>query len=118
MANPREDGSDAVVVLTTTPDASSAERLARSLVEARLAACVSRVSAVQSVYRWKGQVHDDAEVLLLIKTRRSLLSRIEAHFASGNHPYEVPELLALPVVAGGSAYLAWLIAETEDSPQP
>lgn len=98
------------VALSTAPDAETGARIARALVEERLAACVNLVPGVRSIYRWQGRVEDAGEVLLLIKTRAervdALASRLRAL-----HPYEVPELLALPVSAGLGPYLDWVLAE-------
>lgn len=101
------------LLLTTCPDADSAQRLAHSLVNARLAACASCLPGVVSVYRWQGQVQQDSEVQLIIKTgaerRDAAMAHIHAH-----HPYEVPEILALPVSEGLPAYLAWVAAQTTE----
>ena len=95
------------VALVTAPPGRAAERLARGLVEAGLAACVNVVPRVSSHYRWAGKLRRDAESLLLLKTRASKLAAarrwIEAH-----HPYDVPEFVALPIESGSPAYLAWL----------
>jgi periplasmic divalent cation tolerance protein len=106
-----EQSSEFVVVLCTAPDAETAGRIARVLVERRLAACANIVSGLTSVFRWEGAIQDDAEVLLVIKSRRELFERLEAAIAD-EHPYDVPEILALPVLAGSTAYLSWLSAET------
>lgn len=103
------DDREAVVVLVTAPP-DRAAGLARSLVEARLAACVATMP-IQSTYRWKGEIHEDAEVQLVLKTTRDRFAAIEAHLRE-HHPYEVVEVLALPIVAGGAPYLAWLRDET------
>lgn len=95
------------LILTTCPDAEVGERIARSLVEARLAACVNVLPAVQSVYRWRGQVETAEEQLLLIKARTEDYPAIERHIR-GLHPYEVPEVIALPIAQGLPAYLAWV----------
>lgn len=104
--------TDAILVLTTAPDAEVAARLARDLVEAKLAACVNLVGGVTSIYRWQGEVHEDAEVQMLIKTRDALLPAIET-WLDTHHPYDVPEFLTLPIAGGSSAYLAWLLGQTE-----
>jgi periplasmic divalent cation tolerance protein len=101
----------AIVVLCTAPDAAVAERLARGVVEARLAACANIVPGIRSIYRWQGQVQDEAELLLLIKTRAERFSELEA-WLKQHHPYEVPEVLSLPAGAVSSPYLAWLENET------
>jgi len=100
-----------VVALVTVPDVATAERIADALLAERLAACVNRVGPVRSRFRWKGALDAADELLLLIKTRASSLPRIEERIRA-LHPYEVFELLALPVAAGSAAYLAWLAAET------
>jgi periplasmic divalent cation tolerance protein len=95
----------------TCPDTDTAQRIARALVEQRLAACVNIVPGLRSIYRWKGEVQDDAECLLLIKTRES---RVEALAESIRrlHPYELPEVIAVPVVAGLAPYLDWIRENT------
>ena len=106
--------TDAVTVLCSAPSAEVAEAIARGLVEARLAACVQIVPGLVSIYRWKGAVERDAEVLLVAKTRRDLFPALEARVRA-LHPYEVPEIVALPIVDGSAPYLAWLSAETVSS---
>lgn len=98
--------TDKIVVYTTCSSNEAAGKLAAHLVEQRLAACVS-VAAVQSHYRWKGAVENAAEWMLTIKSSRSLFERLKQEIARV-HEYEVPELLALPVVDGAPGYLAWL----------
>jgi periplasmic divalent cation tolerance protein len=95
------------VVLVTAPDAAVGARLARTVVEERLAACVNLVPGVRSVYRWEGAVHEDDEVLLVIKTREDRIEALSRRVQE-LHPYEVPELLAVGVVGGSERYLAWL----------
>jgi len=101
----------ALLALCTTPNEETAARLARSLVEERLAACVSRVAGMRSTYRWDGEVHDDAEVLLLIKTTRERFDALKSRLP-GLHPYDTPELIAFEAVDGLAAYLGWVAAET------
>ena len=96
-----------IVILTTCPDEAAAARIARDLVESGLAACVSRVGPVQSTYRWQGAVQDEPEVLLVIKTVTARYPELEMRLKS-LHPYEVPEIIALPVAAGSADYLSWL----------
>lgn len=103
-------GEELRVVLITAPDADEAGRLARLLVGERLAACVNLVPGVRSVYRWEGEVQEDAEVLLIAKTHASRLDALVARI-EGAHSYDVPEVLALPVVGGSGAYRAWVSAE-------
>ena len=102
--------TDKIVVLSTCDSEEQAARLARHLVEQRLAACVNILPGARSVYRWKEQIEDAAEWLLVIKSRRDLFSPIRTELGK-MHTYEVPELLALPVVEGSESYLAWLDRE-------
>jgi periplasmic divalent cation tolerance protein len=99
------------VVLCTAPNADEARRLARAVVEARLAACVNLLPAVRSIYRWEGEVHEDEEVLLVVKTAADRVEALVA-FLVEHHPYEVPEAIALPITAGSEPYLAWVRDET------
>jgi len=96
-----------VIVMTTAGSDDQAEQLARALVERRLAACVSIVNDLCSVYRWRGAVQRESERLLLIKTSRALFERVRGALRE-LHSYEVPEVLALPVLDGDADYLAWL----------
>lgn len=102
-----------LLVLVTAPEGETAERLARGLVEARLAACVNVVPGLRSFYRWEGKIADDAEVQLLIKTREGRFDALVA-WVQEHHPYDVPEVIALPIERGAAPYLAWLRAETGD----
>ena len=97
----------AVLVSITAPDGETAARLARLLVEQRLAACVQIIDPIHSVYRWQGEVKEEKEVLLLAKSAMDLVPRID-ELLRREHPYEVPELAAAPIVTGSSAYLKWL----------
>ncbi len=103
--------TDKVVALSTCASAEEAGKIARALVDQRLAACVNILSPVQSVYRWKGAVEEAAEWLLVIKTRRVLFDEVQKAIRA-LHSYEVPELIALPIVAGAQNYLDWIDAET------
>jgi periplasmic divalent cation tolerance protein len=102
--------TDKIVVLNTCGSAEEAEGLARSLVDRRLAACVTIISPVRSFYRWKGAVADAAEWLLVIKTSRALFTRLRTALES-THSYELPEILALPVTEGSPNYLSWMDGE-------
>ncbi len=95
------------VVLTTVGDLKTAQRLARKLLSDKLSACVTVVPKVVSYYRWKGKMERSNEALLLIKTNRRLWPQIQ-HFLKSNHPYSMPEVLALPVSFGSKEYLSWL----------
>jgi periplasmic divalent cation tolerance protein len=97
----------AVVALSTVASAEDAERVARALVERRLAACVNVVPAVVSVYRWKGKVERDEERLLVVKTRAERVEALREALVA-LHPYELPELVVLPVAGGHPPYLAWI----------
>ncbi|GHD65560.1 divalent-cation tolerance protein CutA [Jeongeupia chitinilytica] len=97
----------AVVVICNCPDAATADRLATGLLEARLAACVNRLAPVQSIYRWEGRIETAEEVPLLAKTTLAAFPALQLWLAE-RHPYEVPEIIALPVTAGLPAYLDWL----------
>jgi periplasmic divalent cation tolerance protein len=99
----------AVVVLVTAPSADAAASLARTLVEEGLAACGNVVPGIRSIYRWAGEIHDDAEALLVLKTERRLVGALKSRLPE-IHPYQVPELLVLPVEDGLGPYLAWLRA--------
>ncbi len=99
--------SEHVVVLCTVGRAEDALAIASAVVEQRLAACVSVVPAIQSIYRWKGRVAREEERLLIMKTRRERFEALRAAIAS-RHPYEVPEIVALPLVAGHAPYLDWI----------
>ncbi|HEX5364097.1 MAG TPA: divalent-cation tolerance protein CutA [Gallionella sp.] len=102
---------EVLVVLTNLPDAASAERLARQLIEQRLAACVNQLAPCNSTYRWQGEIETATEVPLLIKTTRAAYPLLEQAIRAA-HPYELPEIVALPVAAGLPGYLAWVAQET------
>lgn len=104
--------TDVVVVLVTAPSEESAASIARTLVEEKLLACANLVPAVRSIYRWQGAVHDEREVLLVCKTTRGKLDALKRRLIA-LHPYDTPELLALPVEAGLEKYLAWVAASVE-----
>lgn len=103
----------AVVLHCTCPDDASARRIARALVDERLAACVQRLPGLRSTYRWNGGVEEAEEVLLLIKTADDRIDAVIDRI-SGLHPHDVPELLALDVHAGAPSYLDWVIAQSRD----
>jgi periplasmic divalent cation tolerance protein len=103
--------TDTMLVLTTVADAAQAERIARALVEERLAACVTTLGAARSVYRWQGEVEAADELPLLIKTTAERWPELRERLRA-LHPYEVPEMIVLPVADGLPAYLDWLRAST------
>ena len=102
-----------VVVLVTAPNEKVAAQLARALVEEKLAACVNILPGVRSIYAWQGKTCDEPEVLCTVKTRASLLAAVRNRVIT-LHPYEVPEVIALPIVGGSTSYLHWLRSETRD----
>jgi periplasmic divalent cation tolerance protein len=108
--------TDKILVISTCAAEADAERLARALLDARLAACVNVVPGVRSFYRWKGEIESEAEFMLIIKTSRDLFPALLAEIEK-LHPYEVPELLALPVLAGAENYLSWLDANLRGAGQ-
>ena len=103
-----------IVILTNLPDREAALRLARELVAQRLAACVNVLAECSSVYRWQGEVENAAEVPVLIKTRAARYAEVEAAIRA-LHPYELPEIVAVPVERGLEAYLQWVADETPRS---
>ena len=106
--------NDTVIVLTNLPDRETAVKLANELVARKLAACVNVLSECTSVYRWKGTIKNAREVPVLIKTRAARYAEVEAAIR-GLHPYELPEIVAVPVVRGGDDYLQWVADETSVS---
>ena len=100
-----------VIILTNLPDRASALKLAGELVEQRLAACVNVLAECSSVYRWEGRIKSAAEVPVLIKTRAQRYDEVEAEIRR-LHPYELPEIVAVPVVRGLDEYLEWVAGET------
>jgi periplasmic divalent cation tolerance protein len=103
---------EARVVLVTVPDGEVAARLCRALLEERLVACGNVVPGVTSIYRWEGETKEETEQLLILKTGDDVLARLLRRVAE-LHPYDVPEILALPVVAGHPEYLDWVGRSTE-----
>ena len=106
-----ESGADVRVVLCTCPP-EAATAVARAILEQRLAACVNIVPGVRSLYWWKGEVAEDGESLLVIKTPQSRFASLEARLIE-IHPYDVPEILSLPVDEGADTYLSWLRASAD-----
>jgi periplasmic divalent cation tolerance protein len=100
-----------IQVVTTTARREEAQRIARELVEKRLAGCAQVVGPITSTYRWQGKIETDVEWQCWCKTRSELFTQVEEAIRS-SHPYEVPEILAVPVVAGSERYLAWLDEQT------
>jgi len=110
--------TDVLLVLTTLPDKASADTLAARLIEENLAACVSILAPCESIYRWQGAIETAREIPLFIKTLRDRYPALEAAIRA-LHPFEIPELIALPVTHGSSAYLDWVAASvTMPNPPP
>ena len=101
-----------LLVLTNLPDRDSAQRVAAALIENHAAACVNILSACDSVYRWQGNLETASETPLLIKTTRAAYARLEATIRA-HHPYELPEIIAVPVETGFPGYLQWVAQETQ-----
>jgi periplasmic divalent cation tolerance protein len=102
---------DAILVLTQMPDHAAAHALALALLERRLAACVSIGAPVESLYHWRGKIETGQEVPVAIKTRRARYPEVESAVLAA-HPYELPEIVAVPLVHGLARYLDWIAAET------
>ncbi len=104
---------DALLVITNLPDAASAAKLAQQLIEVRAAACVNQLAPCTSTYRWQGKIETATEVPLLIKTTQAAYPRLEKLIRAA-HPYELPEIIAVPVSDGLPAYLDWVATETKE----
>jgi periplasmic divalent cation tolerance protein len=104
--------NDYIQVFTTVEKREDADRIASIVVNKRVAACAQIVGPIRSIYWWKGKVEEAGEWLLMMKTRQELFPALEKEIKAV-HPYEVPEIIALPIVAGSAAYLQWIEAETE-----
>jgi periplasmic divalent cation tolerance protein len=102
---------ETLLVLTNCPDETTANAIALALVEEKLAACVNILPRVQSIYRWQGAVESASEIPLLIKSTVGRYAELEAAIRA-RHPYEVPEIIALPITQGLPAYLNWVATET------
>ena len=105
------DSAQVLLVLSTLPDAERAQDLARVLIESRLAACVNVLAPCRSVYRWQEAVEEAVEIPVLIKTTAGRYDELEA-LVRAHHPYELPEIIAVPVGRGLPGYLAWVAGET------
>ena len=103
-----------IQITTTTETKEQAEKIAKHMVEAKLAACVQIVGPITSIYRWKGKVENAQEWLCLIKTKDDLYNKVEASIKS-LHPYETPEIIAVPILKGSKEYLNWLDNEIENN---
>ncbi|XP_073385795.1 protein CutA 1, chloroplastic isoform X6 [Physcomitrium patens] len=105
MATP--DAAPSIVVYVTVPNKETGTKLAHSIIENKLAACVNQIPGVESTYWWEGKVETDTEILLMIKTRQALLGELTDH-VNNNHPYDTPEVIALPITGGSEKYLKWI----------
>ena len=103
--------SDILLVITNMPDAATAEKLAQQIIDARVAACVNQLAPCSSTYRWQDKIETTSEVPLLIKTTQAAYPRLEALIRAA-HPYELPEIIAVPVSVGLPAYLDWVNQQT------
>ncbi len=99
------------MVLCSCPDEPTARRLAGGVVGSGLGACVNVIGGIRSIYRWQGEVRDEAESLMIIKTTQARCAEL-ARWLEENHPYDVPEVVALPVTGGSAPYLDWVAAES------
>lgn len=105
------DSDQVLLVLSTMPDQAGAQNLAHLLIESRLAACVNVLAPCQSVYRWRGAVEESTEVPMLIKTTAGRYAELES-VVRANHPYELPEIIAVPLACGLPGYLEWVAGES------
>mmetsp|Transcript_34118 Transcript_34118/g.65176 ORF Transcript_34118/g.65176 Transcript_34118/m.65176 type:complete len:155 (-) Transcript_34118:101-565(-) len=101
----------AVAVYVTVPDKDTGKKVATALIESKLAACVNMIPGVESMYWWQGKVETDQELLLMIKSRASLVDQISAK-VQAVHPYDTPEVIAVPITEGSAPYMKWLIEST------
>lgn len=99
-----------IVVFITVPDEDVAVRIAKSVVEERFAGCVNIVKGLRSIYRWEGNIEDEPEVLMVVKTKKGLFDNLQRRVKE-LHPYSVPEIIALPIIDGFEGYLGWLVEE-------
>jgi periplasmic divalent cation tolerance protein len=98
---------ETIVVYITAPNEDEAARIAKAIVEERLAGCINIVKGIRSIYNWQGKIEDDAEVLMIVKTQRHLFEPLKRR-VKGLHSYTVPEIIALPIIEGSEDYLNWL----------
>ncbi|MGR3219529.1 MAG: divalent-cation tolerance protein CutA [Candidatus Anammoxibacter sp.] len=105
------DNTEYIVVLITTSSIDEAKKIGSSLINKNLAACTNIMPSVQSLFRWKGDVCDETEILIMAKTRLDLFDKLQAEVKE-LHSYEVPEIIALPIIKGNKDYLKWVDTET------
>ena len=101
-----------IIVMVTAPDQERAGVIATALVEKRIAACVNILPEIRSIYRWEDEIHDDSEVMMVIKTREESFDPDLIACVKELHPYQVPEIIALPIKMGEETYLEWIISVT------
>ena len=101
-----------IIVLVTCPDKKCANEIAFSLIEKKLTACVNSINNVESIFRWKGKIEKSSEILLIIKSKKRLLKKLIVDVQQ-KHPYQLPEILALPIIGGSKAYIDWLNNEIQ-----
>jgi len=101
-----------ITVFVTAPNEEEAARISETIVGERLAACVNIICSVRSIYRWQGRIEDEQEVLMIVKTKKSLFERLQERVKE-LHSYAVPEIIGLPVIEGNKQYLDWLGQETD-----
>jgi periplasmic divalent cation tolerance protein len=97
-----------IIVLITCPDKEVSEKVANTLLEKKLAACVNMMAPITSLYTWDREINRDEELLLIVKSRAELFERDLVQAVQAVHPYEVPEIIALPIIMGSPSYLAWI----------
>lgn len=105
--------TDPIVVLITAPSKEVGKQIARALLEQELAACVNIISSIDSLYNWEGKICNDEEVLLVVKSRAELFENQLVPAVQAIHPYQVPEIIALPIKMGAKSYLDWIEAVTK-----
>ena len=105
-------GFDAIIVLVTAPSMEVAHQVADVLLGKRLAACVNIIPSIRSLYFWQAEKQDDAEVMMVIKSRAALFEEKLVPAVQAVHPYDVPEIIALPIIMGAKSYLDWIDSET------
>ena len=101
-----------IIVLITVPSEQVGEQIATALLEANLAACINMVAPIRSLYTWEGVINDDEEILLIIKSRVELFESRLVPAVQAVHPYDVPEIIALPILMGSKSYLDWIDEST------
>ena len=104
--------SNYIVIYITTRSVNEAKKIGRALVEEKLAACSNIIYPIRSIYRWQGKICDDKEALMILKTKKTLFKQIVARVEK-LHSYDIPEIIAMPIIEGSSKYLSWLNKETK-----